>query len=67
MCEIANLSNLHTGIDYVTLGGVRQYENYNNGLDENDSRGIWQKVLRIKSVFYKKIPTKSNSLNLISI
>ena len=40
---------LHTGIDYVTLGGVRQYENYNNGLDENDSRGIWQKVLRINS------------------
>ena len=48
-CEIHMLFliYIHTGIDYVTLGGVRQYENYNNGLDENDSRGIWQKVLRL--------------------
>jgi len=32
------------GMDYVTLGGCRQYDNYNKDIDLQDSRGIWQRT-----------------------
>ena len=31
-------------MDYVTLGGCRQYDNYNKDIDLQDSRGIWQRT-----------------------
>lgn len=32
------------GADSVTLGGTRQYANYNMEIDENDAKGIWQRT-----------------------
>ena len=39
-----SLDCLHLGVDNVTLGGCRQYEDYNKELVDNDSRAIWQSV-----------------------
>ena len=32
------------GLDYVTLGSIRQYDNFSQEICEHDSRGIWKRT-----------------------
>ena len=32
------------GLDYVTLGSIRQYDNFSQDICEHDSRGIWKRT-----------------------
>jgi len=38
------LFNFLLGLDYVTLGSIRQYDNFSQDICEHDSRGIWKRT-----------------------
>ena len=38
------LFNFLLGLDYVTLGSIRQYDNLSQDICEHDSRGIWKRT-----------------------
>ena len=39
--------NVSSGMDLVTLGGCRQYDNHRTSVDEDDKKAIWNRVTRL--------------------